>query len=206
MATERADSNYHSSSGASQSPGSLTLGDVQRNSADPKLDTTPAAGGESQPSTVDEKLRSGIYSQNDAVSENRVMPSGFDVSFDQNLKLDKTDPGKLANIMREFGDLEIVDLGLSGAKVSAVLDNKGDVGVQSTTGARDLRTAGHDGHDGHDDRDDAEDGEDSQYNGDKETQEALARLGTVVSRDSQIPDQLLQTLDRLNRRQNTFSA
>lgn len=206
MATERADSNYHSSSGASQGPGSLTLGDVERASAEPKLDTSPAAGADSQPNTVDDKLRSGIYSQNDAVSENRATPSGFDVSFDRNLKLDKTDPGKLANIMSEFGDLEIVDLGLSSAKAAAVLDNKGDATAPKRADARDAHQDSHDSHERHDAYEDDDDGEDSQYNGDKETQEALARLGTVVPRDSQIPDQLLQTLDRLNRRQNSMSA
>lgn len=37
------------------------------------------------------------------------------------------------------------------------------------------------------------------YNGNEKTQEALASVGKVVPRDSEIPDRLLQTLDRLNR-------
>lgn len=37
------------------------------------------------------------------------------------------------------------------------------------------------------------------YNGNEKTQEAFARVVKVVQRDSEIPDRLLQTLDRLNR-------
>jgi hypothetical protein len=147
---------------------------------------------------VDEKLRSGIYSQNDAVVENRPGAEGFNVRFDQDsLKFDKSDPSQFANVMREFGDLEIVDLGMSDSKAAAVLSGKAEV-AEPTSATTDDSHLDHGG-------DDEESDEGHSYNGDRETQEAFARLATVVSRDSQIPDHLLQTLDRLNR-QNSRSA
>ncbi|MBX3150267.1 hypothetical protein KF728_08985 [Candidatus Obscuribacterales bacterium] len=200
MATERADSNYHSSGGATQGAGSLTLGDIEHSSHETKQEGVPVAETDSQPNSVDDKLRSGIYSQNDVIAENRSTTDGFDIRFDQNnLRVDKSDPSQFANIMREFGDLEIVDLGLSDSKVAAVLNDKGDAGASKGAYAGD----GHLDHSEHGDDDYGE--ETHSYNGDRETQEAFARLATVVSRDSQIPDHLLQTLDRLNR-QSSMSA
>jgi hypothetical protein len=191
MATDGAENNYHSAGGATEGPTKLTLGDLNNaRPAEPKVET-PAPAAESRTDTVDDKLRSGIYSQQEVPAEARPNRSEIDVAFSQPSAYDRFDQTQLAHVMQEFGDLELIysDSAAPAGATEARIDT---VAAQS-------HEAIHTG-----DEADDHDGSDS-YNGDRETQEAFARLNTVVSRDSQIPDHLLQTLDRLSR-QETKSA
>jgi len=191
MATDGGENTYHNAGGSTQTAGTFSMAEVDT--------TTPASSEESAIS--DEKLRVGLFSQPDTASDTRQGAS-LDVGFTKpiNAFVEKFDQAQLATVMKEFGDCTIVDLIGDTGKAKAANDTK--TSPHEAQHAQEV--AQHDeASDGYDEDDD--DDEVETYAGDRETQEALARVGTVVSRDSQIPDRLLQTLDRLNRRE-TMSA
>lgn len=188
MATDCGENNYHSGVGTGEGPSKLVLGDLQDQSKPDGASADRPISGADQPSTVDDKLRSGIYSQRDLPSEARDSATGLGFGdFTAPAGVLRLDQSQIA--LSQLPELEIVDLAQTDLKSDASVGTAAQADISSVS----------------DEADDEDDDHFDSYNGDRDTQEALARLNSVLSRDSEIPDQLLQTLDRLNR-QETQSA
>lgn len=191
MATDGGENNYHSGVGTGEGPSKLVLGDLQDQSKPSGASADSPISGADQQTTLDDKLRSGIYSQRDLPSEARESATGLGFGdFNAPAGVLRLDQSQIA--LSQLPELEIVDLAQTNLKSDASVGAAAQNDVSSIS-------------DGADDEDDEDDDQFESYNGDRDTQEALARLNSVLSRDSEIPDQLLQTLDRLNR-QETQSA
>lgn len=175
MASDSIENNYHNA-GSSQGKGKFGVDDI---------DSTPA--GTEQSAVSDEKLRMGLFRPETDQSA-RPIASSIDVGFSspQARFADRLDQTQLANVMQEFPTVTFVDFG--GEEISLAGKDTKSHGDNSKVA---------DSH--YEDDDDDEGGDSYGYGGAKETQEAVARLATQVSRDSQIPERLWQTLDRLNR-------
>jgi hypothetical protein len=186
MVSDGAESNYHSVSGGSQGSAGI-FGDLDPTTAT-ATDSTATSTAADNSTSVDDKLRVGIYSQQDVTAEARPSAAPVDVGFSAPSQFaERFDQTQLAMVMRQFGNLEFTNM----ASLDADMPH-GRMDDEMTEHEAAFEVA------------EAERSEAS-YNGDRDTQEAFARVGTVVSRDSQIPERLLQTLDRLNRRE-TMSA
>lgn len=188
MATDGGENNYHSGVGTGEGPSKLVLGDLQDQSKPSGASADSPISGADQQTTLDDKLRSGIYSQRDLPSEARESATGLGFGdFNAPAGVLRLDQSQIA--LSQLPELEIVDLAQTNLKSDASVGAAAQNDVSSIS----------------DGADDEDDDQFESYNGDRDTQEALARLNSVLSRDSEIPDQLLQTLDRLNR-QETQSA
>lgn len=181
MTAEDAEKKYNTPGGQFDVPEKLSLGDFDKSQ---KALGTDSGNGEHP--AEEGAIIDGLFEKSDnkvgsrapvAESVENPTPSAGDQSGQPKLDLaSRLDPTKPMALLKLFGDLIITheaNTQMPDTRLDNVAKAKPDAG--------------------------ADDENIDTYNGNEKTQEAFASVAKVVPRDSEIPDRLLQTLDRLNR-------
>lgn len=184
MAAEGAENKYNAAQGGHDVPEKLSLGDFDKThhtgaDADPTMLGAGLEQHDPQRDAMVKKTDGAVASTagGETVATPEPAPTAAETETKSEPKLDlasRLDPTKPMALLKLFGDLIITH----------------EANTQMPDTRTDLAKA----------KADAGDDEHSEtYNGNEKTQEAFASVAKVVPRDSEIPDRLLQTLDRLSR-------
>ncbi|MDZ4835188.1 MAG: hypothetical protein SGJ27_15535 [Candidatus Melainabacteria bacterium] len=177
MASDGAETNYHISGGAPKGPDKLSLADLNTGS-----DSTLAAP-ETEQLSSDDNLRQGIYSQSAEKATGTPTDTrgdGFEIA-NYKTSFEKYDLTNISSMMKEFGGLELI---ISDPPTQLAEGSGDNLAAKAKANAQELG--------------DSDDPSDT-YNGTRETQDAIARVASALSRDSDVADRLMTTLDRLTR-------
>ncbi len=182
MTAEDAEKKYNTPGGQFDVPEKLSLGDFDKTQKSLGADSANENQAGNEGAIID-----GLFEKNDTkiaspspVAESVETSTPADRAEQPKLDLaSRLDPTKPMALLKLFGDL-IITHEANTQMPDTRLDTVAKVALDTSAD------------------DDNIDSIDT-YNGNEKTQEAFASVAKVVPRDSEIPDRLLQTLDRLNR-------